>query len=195
MFRINESGRAAHGTRPADETETMTMSVTQQAFRAAMSHLAAAVNIITTDGVAGRGGMTASAVCSVTDAPPTLLTCINHSARLNAMIKQNGVFGVNVLAAAHQDISGLFANNKEEMEARFSMGAWSRLTTGAPVLDEAPVSFDCSVTQVVEAGTHTIFLGEVVGLRVTEGEPDGLVYFRRGYRQIVTMQGGILPGA
>jgi flavin reductase len=171
------------------------MSVTQQAFRAAMSHLAAAVNIITTDGAAGRGGMTASAVCSVTDSPPTLLTCINQSARLNTMVKQNGVFCVNVLAAAHQDISGLFANNKEEMDARFAMGAWGRLATGSPVLEEAPVSFDCRVTQVVEAGTHTIFLGEVAGLRVTEGEPDGLVYFRRGYRQIVTLPTGVLPGA
>jgi flavin reductase len=171
------------------------MSVTQQAFRAAMSHLAAAVNVITTEGEAGRGGMTASAVCSVTDAPPTLLTCINQSARLNGMIKRNGVFCVNVLAAAHQEISGLFANNKEEMEARFALGSWSRLATGSPVLEEAPVSFDCRVSQAVEAGTHTVFLGEVVGLRVTEGEPDGLVYFRRSYRQIATLPVAVLPGA
>jgi len=168
--------------------EGSSMSVTQQSFRAAMSHLAAAVNLITTDGPGGRAGMTASAVCSVTDTPPTLLTCINQSARLNALVKINGVFCVNILAAAHQELSGLFSNNREEMEARFAMGHWGRLVTGAPALEEAPVCCDCRVTQVVEAGTHTIFLGEVVGLRMTEGEPDGLVYFRRAYHHLVTLR-------
>ncbi len=47
--------------------------VDQQTFRDAMSCMGAAVNIITTDGPAGRAGFTASAVCSVTDTPPTLL--------------------------------------------------------------------------------------------------------------------------
>ena len=46
--------------------------VDQQTFRDAMSCMGAAVNIITTDGPAGRAGFTASAVCSVTDTPPTL---------------------------------------------------------------------------------------------------------------------------
>lgn len=49
--------------------------VDQQTFRDAMSCMGAAVNIITTDGPAGRAGFTASAVCSVTDTPPTLLVC------------------------------------------------------------------------------------------------------------------------
>lgn len=43
--------------------------VDQQTFRDAMSCMGAAVNIITTDGPAGRAGFTASAVCSVTDTP------------------------------------------------------------------------------------------------------------------------------
>jgi Conserved protein/domain typically associated with flavoprotein oxygenases, DIM6/NTAB family len=46
--------------------------VDRDAFRNAMARLGSAVNIITTDGPAGRAGFTASAVCSVTDTPPTL---------------------------------------------------------------------------------------------------------------------------
>lgn len=63
----------ALATLPADP-------VSQLAFRDAMSSLAAAVNVITTDGPGGRAGFTATAVCSVTDQPPTLLVCINRSA-------------------------------------------------------------------------------------------------------------------
>ena len=49
------------------------MAMEKQAYREAMARLGAAVNVITTDGPGGRAGFTASAVCSVTDSPPTLL--------------------------------------------------------------------------------------------------------------------------
>ncbi|WP_198511682.1 flavin reductase, partial [Bacillus subtilis] len=57
--------------------DTLTPAVEKTEFRNAMSRLGAAVNIITTEGPAGRAGFTASAVCSVTDSPPTLLVCLN----------------------------------------------------------------------------------------------------------------------
>lgn len=50
----------------------MELSRTRADFREGMSRLGAAVNLITTDGPAGRHGITASAVCSVTDAPADL---------------------------------------------------------------------------------------------------------------------------
>ncbi len=56
----------------------------QKAFRQAMAHLGAAVNVITTAGPHGRCGITASAVCSVTDTPPTLLVCLNRSSAMHA---------------------------------------------------------------------------------------------------------------
>ena len=49
-----------------------------------MARLGAAVNIITTDGPGGKRGFTASAVCSVTDSPPTLLVCLNRSSDSNS---------------------------------------------------------------------------------------------------------------
>jgi hypothetical protein len=63
-----------------------------------MSRLGAAVNIVTTDGPAGRAGFTASAVCSVTDEPPTLLVCLNRTASVYPAFEANGVLCVNVLA-------------------------------------------------------------------------------------------------
>ena len=51
----------------------MFTQVDQQIFRQGMSNLGAAVNVITTQGRSGMAGFTASAVCSVTDTPPTLL--------------------------------------------------------------------------------------------------------------------------
>ena len=70
----------------------------QLAFRNAMAHMSAAVNIITTDGEAGRCGITATAVCSVTDTPPTLMVCVNRNSAMNAVFKANGRLCVNVLS-------------------------------------------------------------------------------------------------
>ena len=62
------------------EAPTKLRSLSTVEYREAMSRLGAAVSVITTDGPAGPSGFTASAVCSVTDAPPTLLVCLNRSA-------------------------------------------------------------------------------------------------------------------
>ena len=72
--------------------------VDQQTFRDAMSCMGAAVNIITTDGPAGRAGFTASAVCSVTDTPPTLLVCLNRGASVWPVFNENRTLCVNTLS-------------------------------------------------------------------------------------------------
>lgn len=65
-------------------------------FRDAMASLSAAVNIVTTDGPAGRCGITATAVCSVTDTPPTLLVCINRNSAMNPVFQATQRLCVNV---------------------------------------------------------------------------------------------------
>lgn len=124
-------------------------------FRNAMSLLTSAVNVVTTAGASGRHGFTASAVCSVTDTPPTLLVCMNTASRSHAHFIENETLTVNVLGAQHQHISNVFSS-KLTSEERFKHGTWTKLKTGAPVLEDALVSFDCQIEQIQEVGTHTI---------------------------------------
>ena len=82
------------------------MELTDKAsFRDAMAHVGAAVNIITTDGPAGRAGFTASAVCSVTDTPPTLLVCLNRSASVWPVFSEHHTLCVNTLAAGQEALA------------------------------------------------------------------------------------------
>ncbi len=83
-------------------------------FRQGMSRLGAAVNLITSDGPEGRHGMTASAVCSITDDPPTLLVCVNRTNRSHDVFNGNGNLCVNVLAGRHQALSNAFAGRGGE---------------------------------------------------------------------------------
>lgn len=157
--------------------------MTEQAlFREAMSHVGAAVSIITTDGEAGRAGMTVSAVCSVTDTPPTLLVCINRNSRSHQTFVQNGVICVNVLNTTHQELSGLFAS-KADQETRFAHTTWHTGKTGAPVLEDSVVSFDCTIDSISEVGTHSVLFCKVKDITI-KADCKALVYFRREYHAL-----------
>ena len=153
-------------------------------YRNAMSRLGAAVNIITTDGPAGRAGFTASAVCSVTDEPPTLLICLNRAASVYAAFERNGVLCVNVLAPDHQALSGVFGG-KTPMDERFAAGRWHAGVTGSPMLDGAAVSFDCRVVRSTPVGTHDVLFCEVAAITLGD-TAHGLVYFDRRYHGLMT---------
>ena len=151
-------------------------------FRDGMSLLTTAVNVITTEGSAGTHGFTASAVCSVTDTPPTLLVCMNQTSRSHAHFIENKILSVNVLGAQHESISNAFASKLSSQE-RFEYGSWSPLKTGAPVLDDALVSFDCEIEDIQQVGTHSVFMCRVVAIRQSEQE-ESLVYFNRAYSRV-----------
>ena len=149
-----------------------------------MARLGAAVNVITTAGPDGPRGFTASAVCSVTDDPPTLLLCVNRSSDTHNPLKQNGVLCVNTLGPAQEALSGVFAGATGLLGPdRFEHGEWTTLATGCPVLTDAVVSFDCRITDVTEVGTHTVFFAEVEAIQ-SGPLGEGLIYFGRAYHRI-----------
>jgi flavin reductase (DIM6/NTAB) family NADH-FMN oxidoreductase RutF len=134
-------------------------------FKQAMRHLAGGVTIIATEHEGHRAGLAATAVCSVSVDPPTLLVCINSGASAHDGIRASGRFSVNLLASGQNGIARCFSGETGlKGEERFAMGEWSPLVTGAPVLEGALVSFDCRVTEVVRMATHSVIFGTVVGV-------------------------------
>ena len=153
-------------------------------FRQGMSRVAAAVHVVTTDGPAGRAGFTASAVAPVTDAPPTLLVCINASGRSAEALKTNAVFCVNALAFEDSAISDVFAGRSDLNGAdRFEVGAWEPLVTGAPALVSSLVSFDCRLADAQLLATHHIVIGEILAIRMGQSRA-ALIYQGRAYRRL-----------
>ena len=153
-------------------------------YRDAMAGLGAAVSIITTDGPAGRAGFTASAVCSVTDDPPTLLVCMNRASSAYASVAGNKLVCVNVLSAQQEPLSRLFGG-KVPIAERFAAAVWSTLETGAPVLADCAVAFDCEITDVATVGTHDVLFCRVVALEKS-GLTENLIYLGRAYHPIRT---------
>jgi flavin reductase len=154
-------------------------------FKAGMRSLAGAVNIITSAHAGHRYGMTATAVCSVSADPPTVLVCINKLATTHNAVLKAKAFCVNVLRAEDWQLSTTFSG-AQSGEARFKSGNWTRLSTGSPVLIDALVSFDCRLVKKVAHGSHTVLLGLVEQLLFGQkGKP--LLYSEGQYAKLASL--------
>lgn len=155
----------------------------QQDFRNAMSKLAAAVSIVTTGGEAGTIGITATAVCSVTDTPATVLVCVNRNSASNEIIKKNGNVCINVCASEHQEMSMHFAGMTGlSMEERFQLKGWQKNADTVPVLKGALATLEGKVASIEEVGTHSVFFVELHTIRTED--KDGLIYFDREFKSV-----------
>ncbi|WP_195818693.1 flavin reductase [Roseobacter sp. MH60115] len=151
-------------------------------FREGMSRLGAAVNIITSDGPEGKHGMTASAVCSITDSPPTLLVCVHQENHSHGVFNGNGNLCVNVLGGQHEELSAIFAQRGGK--DRFGTGNWTSLATGAPVLADAVVAFDCRILERRSMGSHSVFYARVAEVLVRDAPAETLIWFDRSYHNL-----------
>jgi flavin reductase (DIM6/NTAB) family NADH-FMN oxidoreductase RutF len=135
----------------------------QDNFRAAMRQVVGAVTVVTTRGLDGETrGVTATAVCSLTVEPPSVIACINRSTWVGQIAPGSGRFCVNVLAKEQQSVAETFAGRSSLAGGdRFQMGAWQDAETGAPSLEGAIASFDCDLEQAVDFATHVILIGRV----------------------------------
>lgn len=162
--------------------------VNAEQFKLGMRSLAGAVNIVTSAHAGHRYGLTATAVCSLSAEPPTVLICVNRNAMTYGAIAKSGVFCVNVLRAEDSELSNAFSG-AESGEARFRTRGWTRLVTGAPVLVDSLASFDCHVAKSMSHGTHTVFLGEVQSMLIgKKGKP--LLYAGGQFAKLASLAHG-----
>ncbi len=157
--------------------------IDSEQLRLAMRQWTTGVTIVTSELNGYRHGMTVSSFTSVSLVPPMLLVSIERIVRTHQLISQSGLFGVSILAERHQMISDRFAGRDTVAEDRFAGLETFTLETGAPLLEDGLANFDCKVVSRHEAGSHTLFIGLVVAVRLGKaGEP--LIYYNRQYRQL-----------
>lgn len=161
-----------------------------EGFKGAMGLLTGAVTVITTGQGDERRGLTATAVCSLSVEPPMMLICANRSGEARNAIWKSGFFCVNVLSSDDVAVADSFAGRSGLTgAAKFGAGEWTTIATGAPALSSALVAVDCELSEKVETHTHTMFLGQVMGLQFNSAAEAGnvrtpLVYWDRMYRGI-----------
>jgi len=158
-------------------------TISADELRHAMGHFATGVTVVTSlDEDGERVGTTANAVTSLSLEPPLLLVCFARTSLTLAAIRHSGAFGVNVLAAHHEELSAAFAR-------RGSAGVWDTVRhgqgrSGAPRLHDAIAHLECRVEQHLEQGDHEIVVGRVLDVATAESDEQPLVFYRGAYASL-----------
>lgn len=153
-------------------------------FIAAMSHMANTVNVVTTDGPAGRAGVTVSAMTSISadEKRPSLLICVHNLSSACEPILRNKKFCVNVLSDDQSYIADVFAGRippSDGSNDKFSCAQW--IGKHSPRVIDPLVAFNCDLVQNFRIGTHVICVGEVCKTFINGGKSP-LIYANRAYR-------------
>jgi flavin reductase ActVB len=157
----------------------------QLRFREAMSHLASGVVLVTAS-IDGRPwGMTVSAACPICIEPPTMLVSLESRTALAKAVAETGRFGVNILGERALEVArfGAAVGQPKFLDEGLGVQLGEQHPAGL-MLAEALGHVDCDVVNVIEHGTHTIFLGRVRETGVREDVPAPLVHYRRTFWKV-----------
>jgi flavin reductase (DIM6/NTAB) family NADH-FMN oxidoreductase RutF len=162
--------------------EACRVPIDADTFREVLRRWASGITVITCRREGGVHGMTASAFCSVSLAPPLVLVCVAHQNRTHDYIRDEGAFGVHILSTEMEEISNRCAGFLGEEAHWLNDVPNHREVTGAPILDDALAWMDCSLWKAYEGGDHTIYVGEIQAAGAERGKP--LLWYQRSYRTV-----------
>lgn len=153
---------------------------TPEEYSAVFRNLASGVTVVTTLNDGKFFGMTATSFTSVSLEPMLVQVSLAKDARTHDAVRDAGTFAANILAANQETVARDFATPQKERETITATHAGKM---GLPLIDGAIGHFECRVTEMVDGGDHTIFVGEVVESAVEGGAP--LVYFQGNYTTLL----------
>ena len=156
--------------------ETMGPALDPALFRSAMGSFASGVTVVGVDDGEMVHGMTANAFLSGSAEPPLCVVSVNKRARTHALLLKAGCFGVSILAEHQEPLARHYSGRRNPKERR----GFERLA-GMPVLRDGCAAIAARLTNPLDCGDHTLFVGRVIALEVSERAP--LLYFRGGFRR------------
>lgn len=155
------------------------MSVDPWTLRQAMAQFATGVTVVTTVEGGRPYGLTASSFASLSMDPPLVLVCLSKRLETHGTIEKSGVFAINILSAAQREHGMRFAGMLPGVEDRFDGVEWTAAATGSPLLAGCLSWVDCRVWKIHDGGDHSIFVGDVQAVGVSESGEPPLLYHNR----------------
>ena len=153
-----------------------------RSFRHLMGCFATGIAVATiNDPELGRIGITINSLTSVSLTPPMVLFCLDKKAHIYAPFKRANHFAINILEAGQEDVSQHFANYRKFAEPA---KIWDRAKHGCPIIKGTLGWAVCRKAAIYKGGDHSIFLTEVIDLKMRETEKKPILYFRGRYRKI-----------
>ena len=140
------------------------MTIEKAFFKEVVGQFATGVTVVTTSSQGKVAGITVNAFCSVSLEPPLVLVCVDVISQTLSLIRESGIFAVNILSSEQSELSRCFAGASRERYEYFCNAAYHEAATGAPILDGTLAFIDARVVAEYPGGDHVIFLGQVEAL-------------------------------
>lgn len=126
-------------------------------------------------------GQIANTVFQISGQPVTVAVSINKQNLTNEFIRESGFFAVSVLSReAPLSLIGDFGFKSGREADKFAGVNYKLTPNGLPYITDNTLAFlEAKVLQTVDAGTHNIFIGEVIDAEVLrEGLPMTYTYYQ-----------------
>lgn len=107
----------------------------------------------------------------VSSAPPKTYVSIRPSRYSHDIIKNSGEFVINLTnkpLLKATDFCGVKSGKDCDKFALCGITAAESFVVSAPSVAESPVSIECKVTDIIELGSHDMFLADIVSVAVDE---------------------------
>lgn len=138
----------------------------------ALHRITHGVYVISTKHGKNINAMTAAWVARASFVPPLITVAIGKTRYSHDLIKDGGVFAVNILSKSEIDTGKYFGLTTGRKVDKFSNVPYDVKATGSPILKNSIAWLDCKVVAHHDAGDHTLFIGEVLdGGVLREEEP------------------------
>ena len=115
--------------------------------------------VVGADGEAN--GFTTCWVSQVSFEPQQVVVAVRRDQRTHELMEQGGVFSLNFLDTGQEDLALRFTRPLEPENGAVGGAAYTSGETGVPLFEDAFAHLECRVVGKMEAGDHTVFLGEV----------------------------------
>ena len=150
-------------------------------YRLAVGRLATGVTIVSSRLGGIDHAMTANALASVSLEPLLVLVCVEREARFHDAIVESGVWGVSILPSTGRATADWLATRGRPLHGQLDRVPTHRGVTGVALLDESLATLECESTDTYAGGDHTIVVGRVLSVEISDRPGDALLYYRGRY--------------
>lgn len=115
--------------------------------------------------------MMASWVGIVSKTPPTIAVSLHHNRKTYANIMAKKAFSVNVVPASlaiEGDACGLVSGKNLNKHELTKLAISPGLNVTAPLVNDAPLNVECTLTSQVELGDYRLVLGQIVEIHACD---------------------------
>jgi flavin reductase (DIM6/NTAB) family NADH-FMN oxidoreductase RutF len=117
-------------------------------------------------GVMGAGGeangFTTCWVSQVSFDPQQVIVAVRKDQHTHDLVEESGVFSLNFLDTEQEDLARKFSEALQHEDGQVGGSPYTTGESGAPLFEEAFAHLECQVVGKMEAGDHTVYLGEVL---------------------------------